>query len=154
MRIFDVELRNKDVHVNTQMDPLTEFSTRLTRCVHQKLCIGLYDKDKLMVAFIIATKLLKESFKFEYEHLDFIIKGPCSSSSAPTMTQAEKDEREFIRQRNLKTSVNDPRRVKLQERWSWLTDKHWEGLERLNQIAPFKDPSIIQHMIDNPVEWD
>jgi hypothetical protein len=36
----------------------------------------------------------------------------------------------------------------------WMTDRQWEGLESLEKLHPFDNPSIIDHMISNHKEWE
>ena len=41
------------------------------------------------------------------------------------------------------------------ELWrEWMTERQWEGLESLDKLHPFDKPSIIDHMISNPKEWE
>jgi hypothetical protein len=77
MRIFEHELKSKE-GINAAIDPLIDFNMRLTRSVHMRLCLSMYEKDKMMLSFTMANKEMKKKFKYENPHLEFIIKGPYS----------------------------------------------------------------------------
>ena len=48
----------------------------------------------------------------------------------------------------------NPKKAKLMSLWkSWMTEKHWEGLEALSRIAPFNKPLVVDHMIMHSAEW-
>lgn len=80
MKLFEQELRSKE-NINSMLDPLVDLNNRLTRSVYQKLCAGVFQRDKLMIAFMIAYKLMRQETKFDERHLHFIIKGPYADES-------------------------------------------------------------------------
>ena len=100
MRLFDQELKNKE-NVNSMLDPLVDLNNRLTKAIYQKLCVGAFQKDKLMIAFMIAFKLMETNARFEMDHIRFIIKGPFAPAIKEEMTQVEKDELEFKRKKKI-----------------------------------------------------
>jgi len=121
----------------------------LTKSAYQKICVGLYQKDKLLVAFLLAITLMRQEVKFDENNLKFIIKGPFATATEQ-MTQVEKDELELRK----KISYSNPQKDQIMKNWhDWMTDKHWEGLEALAQMAPFNKPNIIDQMIKSPIEW-
>lgn len=76
LKIYSSEMKNKE-HVNSALDPLVDFNNRLTKQVFQRLCVGLLQKDKLMLAFLMAHDVMKRKARREMEaHFEFIIKGP------------------------------------------------------------------------------
>ena len=80
LELFDFELKTKE-NLNTAIDPLLDLNQRLTRSVYQKICAGLYQKDKLLVAFLLAIALLRQEVKLDENHLKFIIKGPFATET-------------------------------------------------------------------------
>jgi hypothetical protein len=46
--------------------------------MHMRLCLSMFEKDKMMLSFTMANREMKEKFKYELIHQDFIIKGPYS----------------------------------------------------------------------------
>lgn len=71
------------------------------------------------------------------------------------MTQNEKDEKEFVRAKQMKKDRGNPRKRKLMTLWGkWMTERHWEALEVLEHIPPFDKPNIIDHMIAHEAEWE
>jgi len=58
LQIFQHEMKSRE-HINSALDPLVDFNNRLTKAVFQRLCVGLLQKDKLMLAFMIAFKLMQ-----------------------------------------------------------------------------------------------
>ena len=81
------------------LDPLVDHNARLTKAIYQKLCVSAFQKDKLMIAFLIAFKLMETTARYEMEHIRFIIKGPFAPAIKEEMTQVEKDELEFKRKK-------------------------------------------------------
>jgi hypothetical protein len=76
---------------------------RLTKTTYSKLTFGIFQCDKLMIAFNIAYNLMKTETVFDQNHLEFVIKGPFADNSNNSMlTQVEKDEREYLKNRKLK----------------------------------------------------
>lgn len=96
MRSFEQELRGRE-NVNSMLDPLVDLNNRLTRSVYSRLCAGVFRRDRLMVAFMIAYRLMQKEAKFDEQHLHFIIKGPLPSDSAEDLNQAEGKEPETER---------------------------------------------------------
>ena len=72
MRIFEAELKSKD-NVNSTLDPMMDICNRITNKVYTKLCLGLYQKHKLLVSFMIAYYIMKTECKSSENHLKFII---------------------------------------------------------------------------------
>jgi len=35
-----------------------------------------------------------------------------------------------------------------------VNKKVWGGVQKLSQISPFNRPNIIDHILENPGEWD
>ena len=84
------------------------------------------------MAFLLAITLMRQEVKFDENHLKFIIKGPFATATEQ-MTQVEKDELELRK----KISYSNPQKDQIMRNWhDWMTDKHWEGLEALAQMAP------------------
>jgi len=66
------------------------------------------------------------------EHFEFIIKGPFGTERTATMTQNEKDEKQFVREKQIRDSRENPHKHKLMKQWGkWMTERHWEALEVL-----------------------
>ena len=72
--IFESELKNKEV--NSNVDPLIDLMNRLTKATYFKLSAGVFQCDKLMIAFTIAYNLMITETLYDEKHIQFIIKGP------------------------------------------------------------------------------
>lgn len=154
LKIFVTEMKNKE-NANSALDPLLDFTNRLTKQVYQRVCLGLLQKDRLLLAFLIAHDLMKRKAKHPlHRHLDFIIRGPFGAEETAAMTQNEKDEKEFVRQKQIKKARTNPKKQQLMACWGkWLTERQWEALEVLQFIPPFDKPNIIDQMIDHSEDW-
>lgn len=58
VRIYKSELKNKE-GINPTSDTMEDLCMRLTKAIYQKICLGVYQKHKLMVSFLIAFNLMK-----------------------------------------------------------------------------------------------
>jgi dynein heavy chain len=75
IKIYENEIYNKE-NVNSSLDPAIDFSNRLTKLFYVKTSLGLFQEDKLMLAFVIAFNIMKQNAKFDINHFNFIINGP------------------------------------------------------------------------------
>jgi hypothetical protein len=92
---FASVLKSKE-GVNASLDPLIDLNNRVAKAIFQKMSLGLFQEDRLLVAFLLATNLIAGDVKISEAQLKFIGKGSCASLEVPleVMTQAEKEERE------------------------------------------------------------
>lgn len=96
MKLFEHELRSKD-NVNPSLDPLIDLNGRLVTSFFTRLSVGVFQRDKLVIAFLIAFRMMMVEANYEDEHIKFIIKGPFSEKNPHEMTQNERDDKEFKR---------------------------------------------------------
>jgi hypothetical protein len=66
--------------------------------VYQKVCLSIFNKDKLTVAMMVALRLMESDYglKMNQKHVQFFIKGPLKKQDqSRPLTQRERDEEEF-----------------------------------------------------------
>jgi dynein heavy chain len=93
LRQFSEVLSARD-NINPNVDPLVDLNNRLVTIVYNRVCMGMKQKDKVMVAFLLTINMMESEFKVPEKQLQFIIKGPGEQTEIPfeQMTQMEKDE--------------------------------------------------------------
>ena len=61
MDLFEKELITKDKEFvsTSELDPVVDLTNRLTMTVYSRICLSVFQRDKLLVAFMIAYRLMK-----------------------------------------------------------------------------------------------
>ena len=98
MNLFETELRDK-IPVPGHADPVIDLINRLTKTIYKtiykRLCLSVFQKDKILISFMMAYKLMNSEAQVNLNHIKFFIKGPFQKQTTQGMTQREKDEMNY-----------------------------------------------------------
>lgn len=94
MNLFEAELRDK-IPVPGHADPVVDLINRLTKTVYRRVCLSVFQKDKVLISFMMAYKLMNSEAQVNLNHIKFFIKGPFQKQTTQGMTQREKDEMNY-----------------------------------------------------------
>ena len=75
MNLFEAELRDK-IPVPGHADPVVDLINRLTKTVYRRVCLSVFQKDKVLISFMMAYKLMNSEAQVNLNHIKFFIKGP------------------------------------------------------------------------------
>jgi len=78
MEIFEAELKAEDTQEagKPKVDPVIDLNDRLTQAVYQKVCLSVFQKDKLLISFMIAHAWMKSEANIDQNLVKFFIQGP------------------------------------------------------------------------------
>lgn len=75
MNLFEAELRENNP-TPAHPDPVVDLINRLTKNVYRRVCLSVFQKDKVLISFMMAYKLMKSEAQVNLNHVKFYIKGP------------------------------------------------------------------------------
>jgi hypothetical protein len=101
----------------------------------------------------MAHSWMKNEASIDRNLVKFFIKGPYEKQATQELTQREKDELAFRAENKAQARVSEKQK-KLMAVCPWVTAKCWGGLQLLAGLPPFNKPNLIDHMIENHVEWN
>jgi dynein heavy chain, axonemal len=113
--IFSIENANKSKHIVKRLKFLID---AVTENLYNNVCRSLFEKDKLLFAFILTTKIMMSNKQLQIEELEFLIRGSVLSES------------DVLAHKN-----PDP---------NWISDKTWTNILQLKQLHGFAVDFIEQ----------
>ncbi|GMH33280.1 hypothetical protein BSKO_01114 [Bryopsis sp. KO-2023] len=111
--------QSDDLEIRLQL--LNDFFTYL---LFQNICRSLFEKDKLLFAFVLASKLQIDSGKMSPEELRFLLTGGVAMGEAPAPNPGE-----------------------------WISDKMWGEVCRASALSNEAWCGFYQHIADNTSAW-
>jgi len=120
--VFNVALRKstKSLDLSLRLKNIIE---EVTRRVYNYVCMGLFERHKLMFAFQLTTMIMDGNDELNRDELSFFIKGD--------------------------TSLGDP---KEKRPFSWITKPGWKDLTKISSVCP-KLKDLIDDIKSNEKEW-
>lgn len=107
--IFSIENANKSKHIVKRLKFLID---AVTVNLYNNVCRSLFEKDKLLFAFILTTKIMISNKQLQMDELEFLLHGP--KNEIDVTDSANKNP--------------DP---------SWISDKVWMNILQLKQLHGF-----------------
>jgi len=133
--------------------------------VYGRLCLSVFDDDKVLLALMIAFQLMRKEAGEEdpaagdvdSELLRFFLRGPFLKNPAAAekvLTQREKDELEYRLLATGGPRVN-PKKERLLRACPWLTARQFDGLLLLERQEAFSQAGVglVDHITDHPDVW-
>jgi hypothetical protein len=174
MELFKQELRWKppikeqEAQANDEsFDPVQDLQKRLVTSVYRRICLSIFDEDKVLIAVMMAYQLAKKDIEdsegsspmkeVEIALWQFFMKGLNQrerKKAERTMTQREKDQLEY--QRKMKSGLRAQlQQMTLLKACPWISLKNYEGLLMLEQLDAFRvaGHGLIEHITQNPNTW-
>ncbi|GFH10421.1 uncharacterized protein HaLaN_05731, partial [Haematococcus lacustris] len=114
--------QSDDLEVRLQL-----LNDHFTFFLYQNVCRSLFEKDKLLFAFLLASKLALDNRRMEPQELRFLLTGGVALGDLPNPNP-------------------DP---------DWISDKMWGEMCRLSDVAPDKGvwAGLAAHVAENPDDW-
>lgn len=113
--IFSIENANKSKHIVKRLKFLID---AVTENLYNNVCRSLFEKDKLLFAFILTTKIMMSNKQLQIEELEFLIRGSALNES------------DMLAHKNPDSS--------------WISDKIWTNILQLKQLHGFAVDFIEQ----------
>lgn len=122
--IFSIENANKSKHIVKRLKFLID---AVTVNLYNNVCRSLFEKDKLLFAFILTTKIMISNKQLQMDELEFLMHGP--KSKIDVTDSANKNP--------------DP---------SWISDKVWINILQLKQLHGFSI-DFLQQFHEHMSTW-
>eukprot|EP00056_Hartaetosiga_gracilis_P013585 m.226506 g.226506 ORF g.226506 m.226506 type:complete len:4004 (+) comp13864_c0_seq2:104-12115(+) len=103
---------------------LRYLTDHFTYSLYCNVCRSLFEKDKLLFAFLLCTSLLKSRKQLEQEELMFFLTGGVG----------------------LENTRNNPDE-------SWISKKMWDEICRMSELPAFKKMKFLEDFETDPIQW-
>lgn len=124
--IFSIENANKSKHIVKRLKFLID---AVTINLYNNVCRSLFEKDKILFAFILTTKIMISNGQMRVSDLEFLLSG-----------QQDVDMTNMMMDR-----IENPDA-------SWITDKMWNNIVQLQSLnVSFGD--FVRMFHENLIEW-
>ncbi|KXZ48211.1 DHC-9 protein [Gonium pectorale] len=106
-------------------DRLQLLNSYFTYFLYQNVCRSLFEKDKLLFAFVLASKLQMDEKKMAADELRFMTTGGVAMGDLPTPNPAPE----------------------------WISERMWGEICRASDMASDKWRGLAQHVAENTGDW-
>lgn len=108
---------------NILQNRLRNIKDKLTQLVYDFICMGIFEKHKLMYSFQMVTMIMDGNNELNKIEMDFFLKGNTSLEA-----------------------------VEAKKPFPWITDNNWKDIQRLNGLQEAFD-NFIENLTANGAEW-